>query len=125
MVAMVSDNPDYGKRPLTDRQAAVLRVIQESIAEKGYPPTLREIGLRLNIRSTNGVNDHLRALERKGYIGREDLVSRGLRLTATGQDSKPPPVTDNRVSAILTQLVALRTRVDQVIDALYDLKDAP
>jgi len=40
---------------------------------------LREIGARMGIRSTNGVNDHLRALERKGYLTREDMKSRALR----------------------------------------------
>jgi len=40
---------------------------------------LREIGLHFGIRSTNGVNDHLRALEKKGYLQREDLKSRALR----------------------------------------------
>ncbi len=51
---------------LTHRQQMVLDFIRESIADRGYPPTLREIGARMGIRSTNGVNDHLRALERKG-----------------------------------------------------------
>jgi repressor LexA len=66
---------------LTDRQRAVLSYISNSIQERGYPPTLREIGNHLGIRSTNGVNDHLRALERKGYLTREDMKSRTLRPT--------------------------------------------
>jgi repressor LexA len=65
---------------LTDRQRAVLDFISDSISQRGYPPTLREIGNHLGIRSTNGVNDHLRALERKGYLTREDMKSRTLRL---------------------------------------------
>jgi repressor LexA len=60
----------------------VLDFIRQSIADRGYPPTLREIGARMGIRSTNGVNDHLRALERKGYLTREDMKSRALRPTA-------------------------------------------
>lgn len=68
---------------LTDRQRAVLEFISESISDRGFPPTLREIGNRLGIRSTNGVNDHLRALERKGYLTREDMKSRTLRLVRT------------------------------------------
>lgn len=65
---------------LTDRQRAVLDYISSSIEDRGYPPTLREIGNHLGIRSTNGVNDHIRALERKGYLTREDMKSRTLRL---------------------------------------------
>ena len=67
------------KAPLTDRQRAVLDFISHSIEERGYPPTLREIGEHMGIRSTNGVNDHLKALEKKGYLEREDLKSRALR----------------------------------------------
>ncbi|MFK7985766.1 MAG: transcriptional repressor LexA [Sandaracinaceae bacterium] len=66
---------------LTDRQRAVFDYIVESIQDRGYPPTLREIGNHLGIKSTNGVNDHLRALERKGYLTREDMKSRTLRPT--------------------------------------------
>jgi repressor LexA len=66
---------------LTQRQQMVLDFIQQSIHDRGYPPTLREIGARMGIRSTNGVNDHLRALERKGYLTREDMKSRALRPT--------------------------------------------
>ena len=66
---------------LTHRQEMVLQYIQSSITERGYPPTLREIGNFMGIRSTNGVNDHLRALERKGYLTREDMKSRALRPT--------------------------------------------
>jgi repressor LexA len=70
---------DDVKEPLTDRQKAVLEFISESIESRGYPPTLREIGEHMGIRSTNGVNDHLKALEKKGYLEREDLKSRALR----------------------------------------------
>ena len=64
---------------LTKRQQMVLEFITLSISDRGYPPTLREIGSHMGIRSTNGVNDHLRALERKGYLKREDMKSRALR----------------------------------------------
>jgi repressor LexA len=69
---------------LTQRQQMVLDFIRQSISDRGYPPTLREIGARMGIRSTNGVNDHLRALERKGYLTREDMKSRALRPTSLG-----------------------------------------
>ncbi len=69
---------------LTQRQQMVLDYIKQSILDRGYPPTLREIGARMGIRSTNGVNDHLRALERKGYLTREDMKSRALRPTGPG-----------------------------------------
>ncbi len=64
---------------LTLRQREILDFISASIAERGFPPTLREIGEHFQIRSTNGVNDHLKALEKKGHLRREDLKSRAMR----------------------------------------------
>lgn len=73
---------------LTKRQAQTLDYIRQSIEERGYPPTLREIGEFMGIRSTNGVNDHLRALERKGYLRREDMKSRALRLVSDNTNAE-------------------------------------
>ena len=67
---------------LTDRQQQILDFIAESINGRGFPPTLREIGEHFGIRSTNGVNDHLKALEKKGHLRREDLKSRAMRPVA-------------------------------------------
>jgi len=64
---------------LTSRQREILDFISSSIVERGFPPTLREIGEHFQIRSTNGVNDHLKALEKKGHLRREDLKSRAMR----------------------------------------------
>jgi repressor LexA len=58
---------------------AVLAFIIECIDTEGYPPTIREIGNHMGIKSTNGVNDHLKAIERKGYLEREDGKSRALK----------------------------------------------
>ena len=64
---------------LTHRQREILDFISASILERGFPPTLWEIGEHFNIRSTNGVNAHLTALEKKGHLRREDLKSRAMR----------------------------------------------
>lgn len=66
-------------KKLTERQSLVLDFIIKSIDSRGYPPTIREIGEHMSIRSTNGVNDHLKALERKGYLVRDQSKSRALR----------------------------------------------
>ena len=66
---------------LTGRQREILQFIVKETEERGYPPTIREIGEEMDIRSTNGVNDHLKALERKGYIEMLPGASRGIRLT--------------------------------------------
>lgn len=67
------------KPALTDRQKSVLQFIIDQIQDTGYPPTIREIGDHLGIKSTNGVNDHLKALEKKGYLKRESSKSRALK----------------------------------------------
>jgi repressor LexA len=79
---------------LTKRQEQTLDYIRQSIEQRGYPPTLREIGEFMGIRSTNGVNDHLRALERKGYLRREDMKSRALRLVHDDKTAAPAPTVD-------------------------------
>src|SRR5205814_2731522 len=88
------------KEPLTDRQRAVLEFISQSIERRGYPPTLREIGEYMGIRSTNGVNDHLRALERKGYLRREDMKSRALRVVDVNDRQAPARSTDDNIMDI-------------------------
>jgi len=67
-------------RGLTPRQRQMLDFIIDATKAKGYPPTVREIGQAMGIRSTNGVNDHLRALEHKGAVQRDEMVGRGLRV---------------------------------------------
>jgi repressor LexA len=63
---------------LTGRQREILQFIVKETEERGFPPTIREIGEEMDIRSTNGVNDHLKALERKGYVLRGEQQSRAL-----------------------------------------------
>lgn len=55
---------------LTVRQKEIYNFLLRVIREKGYAPSIPEIGARFKIASTNGVADHLKALEKKGYIRR-------------------------------------------------------
>ena len=64
---------------LTARQQEVLKFIQQFDRTEGYPPTIREIGRALGIRSLRGVTVHLDALVRKGQLQR-NRRARGLRL---------------------------------------------
>ena len=68
---------------LAPRQQQVLDFIATTLDQAGVPPSLREIGDALGIRSTNGVADHVKALERKGYIERTGSGrARSIRLTS-------------------------------------------
>ena len=73
--------------PLSNRQSEMLEFIASHIDRTGVPPSYREIGAALGIGSTNGVSDHIKALERKGYVERVGGrgASRSLRLTAEVQ----------------------------------------
>jgi len=55
--------------------------IEGEIVDRGHSPTIREIGRRFGISSTNGVRTHLAALVKKGYLKKQDYISRGLELT--------------------------------------------
>ncbi|MBX5490909.1 MAG: transcriptional repressor LexA [Chloroflexi bacterium] len=68
------------KRALSARQRQILDFIREFVHERGYPPTIRDIGQGLGISSTSVVDYNLKALERAGLIQREREVSRGVRL---------------------------------------------
>jgi len=68
------------KKKLTDRQRAIFEFIRNQIVTHGHPPTVREIGKQFAISSTNGVRTHINALIKKGYIRKNNLISRGLEL---------------------------------------------
>ena len=56
---------------LTERQLCILHVVKEGIRDKGHCPSIREIGKLVGIRTPNATAEHLKALQRKGYIKRE------------------------------------------------------
>ena len=98
-------------RPLTDRQEAVLAIVRKSLVERGIAPTIREICVSLGTVSTNGVNDHLRALERKGYIERGNRLSRSIRLLAVSRDGLSPTGVSPHTEALgLPEHVIARVR---------------
>ena len=76
---------------LTERQTEVLQGIHDIFQEKRYPPTVREIGERLGLRSSCTVQRHLEALERKGYIKRDPTKARSVKIIKA-PDPKMIPV---------------------------------
>ena len=69
---------------LTARQSSVLRWIKRYMATKHIPPTVRDIGRGVGIRSPNGVMIHLRALVKKGAIKRTRRKARSIVLIGEG-----------------------------------------
>ena len=74
----IADMPrdELGRAPLTEKQLAVVDAIRRLSAERGYPPTVREIAAAIGQEGTNGVAQHLRLIERKGWITRAARCSR-------------------------------------------------
>ena len=66
---------------LTSRQREIYEFLKGKILNRGYGPTVREIGDQFGIRSPNGVMCHLKALEKKGLITREPNMARAIQLT--------------------------------------------
>jgi repressor LexA len=72
------------KTPLSVRQQAILAFVEEFSRTKGYPPTIRDVGVACSISSTSVVNYNLNILEREGLIERDRTVSRGIKLMGVG-----------------------------------------
>lgn len=81
---------------LTERQNQVYEFLRDYVRRNGKPPTIKEVGQSLGIRSTNGVHKMLVALETKGYIERTPHEARGLSIVDDadlyGIDEEPPTV---------------------------------
>jgi repressor LexA len=73
---------------LNERARAILAFIQRFARERGFPPTIREIGEEFDISSTNGVRYYLNLLERGGYVKRSGKISRGIGIVTMA----PPPI---------------------------------
>ena len=85
---------------LTARQEQVLEIITQYINRYGYPPSLRDIGKQLQVSGTLGVMKHLEALERKGYLRRQEGSSRGITLCGHAQAASLPIVGVVRAGAL-------------------------
>lgn len=68
---------------LTARQSEILSWVSKYVVERGFPPSIREIGAAFGINSLRGVTVTLDALERKGYLRLEPAVPRGLQVLRT------------------------------------------
>src|ERR1700692_1774426 len=102
--------PDFSQ--LTERQKEIYHFIRLKIEKRGYGPTVREIGLGFAIKSPNGVMCHLKALEKKGLITREEHSARAIQLV----DYKPGwtglPLLGTVAAGSPTQAVAHEERLD-------------
>jgi repressor LexA len=103
---------------LTERQQAVYEFIRDKIRNRGYGPTVREIGDHFKIKSPNGVMCHLKALEKKGIISREPNMSRAIQLAAEPIRERGLPLVGSIAAGVLHEAIEQDERVD--FDAIFD-----
>jgi len=110
--------------PLTKRQQAVYEFLRDKIRNRGYGPSVREIGAHFGISSPNGVMCHLKALEKKGMITRDRSphsdhgLSRAIRLAAEPIREKGLPLAGRIAAGVLHEAIEQDERVE--FDALFD-----
>jgi repressor LexA len=97
---------------LTERQQEVYEFIQEKINERGYGPTVREIGLRFDIKSPNGVMCHLQALVKKGLIRREPNMSRAISVIGARANERGIPLLGRIAAGQPVQMYEQSERID-------------
>jgi repressor LexA len=102
---------------LTKRQKAVYEFLKDKIRNRGYGPTVREIGEHFDIASPNGVMCHLKALEKKGLITREPNMSRAIQLE---NDDKGLPLAGRVAAGVMHEAIEQHDRLD--FDAVFNNK---
>lgn len=126
MTARITELPD-GPRDshgLTPRQLAILRVIRESVEQRGYPPSVREIGEGVGLTSPSSVAHQLASLERLGFLRRDPHRPRALMVAdPTAPDAEIPtpdqPAGDSPASAAVAHLRAVSDPAEALPEAAY------
>ncbi len=77
---MTSTISNESPAALTSKQQRIFDFILKTIQDRGFPPTIRDICKQFDIKSPNGVMCHLRALQKKGKIKRDENISRGITI---------------------------------------------
>ncbi len=112
---MVNKMVNKIRKELTRRQAKVLKAVESFVLERGFPPTIRELGRRLGIANPSAVFKHVLSLEKKGYLRRE---AGELRLAGF-----PSPL-DTQVRVPLVG-VAPAGRPEEVFESLGESVEVP
>jgi repressor LexA len=85
---------------VTERQRAILEFLHEYVDEHGYPPTVREIGEAVGLRSPSTVHAHLAQLERAGALRRDPTKPRAIELTDRRRPGQPDEVEVRRLPLV-------------------------
>jgi repressor LexA len=113
---------------LSERQQQVLDYIKKTVAERGYPPSVREIGEALGLSSPSTVHSHLSALVAAGALRRDPSKPRAIVVVGEAAEASPPSPRSDRVRDVpLLGRIAAGTpilaaeQIDEVIPLPVDL----
>ena len=100
-------------KQLTKRQKSIFVFIRDRIDNRGYGPTVREIGDKFEIASPNGVMCHLHALEKKGLITREPNMSRAIQIADSVIEAEAGlPLRGVVAAGMMTEAIEQDDRID-------------
>lgn len=78
---MPTSNTPHGEpEPLTERQREILEMIERTVGERGYPPSVREICAAVGLTSPSTVHTHLSSLQKMGYLRRDATKPRAIEV---------------------------------------------
>lgn len=117
------------RKSLSEKQLAILEVIQRSIQSKGYPPTMREIGDAVGLKSLSSVTHQLGQLELSGYLRRDPGKTRAMEvlIDLPGQsgenlDAGMPSVGDAAMVPLVGRIAAgVPITADQQVEEIFPL----
>ncbi len=92
--------------PLTERQRGVLQFIAETVAERGYPPSVREIGEALGLASSSTVHSHIQTLQKRGYLRVDPTKPRAIELLYDPETELPRERATARSVPLLGRIAA-------------------
>ena len=92
---------------LTARQRLILECIQRTVAERGYPPTMLEIGEAVGLASTSSVTHQLAQLEKAGFLRRDSRNARAVEVLLPGIDDAAPAAPVDEPSVPTSETVGI------------------
>ena len=114
--------PDASASELSERQRTILAMIHQHVADHGYPPSVREIGEAVGLRSTSSVHAQLEALEAKGYLKRDPTKPRALEMGRDPETSlELRPASSRNVPLVGEIAAGGPILAEERVDAVYPL----
>jgi repressor LexA len=117
------------RKSLSEKQIAILEVIQRSVSQRGYPPSMREIGDAVGLASLSSVTHQLNQLELSGYLRRDPNRPRALEILIDLPTSSPSvdfenatPVGDAAMVPLVGRIAAgVPITADQQVEEVFPL----